>query len=291
MSSSSANSAHNTPRNSPRKVNPKHEGTERDKINSRYVSRPIEPNIVRDVLKDTYNKKKYANIKYYQILKKEPTNINKTLKKEIQTAIIVKEGKEREEEGDYIYTTYVVNTDIGFTDIILLKNGTALYNVDTIKKGKEFKVATGTRVENPIRPPIDHDSIRIAFSLSDAYAKHIQRNNDDKEVNPAEISGIVKMQEIRDNDTDYNYQQKMYLYWKEFIEVTNTLLKEPQQKLRERFPQYFPVQGGQKTKYLKIGSTRKKIYNVKGRQCVKDGKYKNGKDRYVSVASYKKKHS
>ncbi len=291
MSSSSANSAHNTPRNSPRKVNPQDEGTERDKINSRYLGKLIDPRIVRDVLMDKYGKKMYANIEYYQILKAEPKNINKTLVEEIRNAITVKNGKEREREGDYIYTTYVVNTDIGFMDIILLKNGTALYNVDSIKKDKEFKVARGTGETIPTRQPRHHDSIRIAFSLSEAIAIRSHRNGDDNEVNPAEILGIVKMPGFRDTyDASLNDQEKMYFYWREFIDVTNTLFRAQQLNLlRAEFPQHF--QGGQKTKYLKIGSTRKKIYNVKGRQCVKDGKYKNGKDRYVSVASYKKKHS
>lgn len=285
-------STNNTPRNSPIKMNPQDEGTERDNITRRYSGKIVDPAEVRELLKHTYGndkiKKRYPTTLY--LYAKDPINkVNNDLKKSVLGAFTIKKGEERVREGSYVYTTYNVNTDIAFMDILLLKDGYAVYNVDPIRKDKTYKVARGPGENNTTRDPIPHDKIRIAHSITEAYVLIGEQDDTDEEVNPSDIYGVVKQPVSTDFNAEWNDEEKLYFYWQQFISTADALFKAKQQELRLQQNQQ-NQQGGKKTsKYLYLGKLRKKIYVVNGKKCIKDGVYKNGKIKYVSVNSFKKR--
>lgn len=248
----------------------------------------IDPRIVKEHLKNKYEDSR----KIYEFLIKSSSvhdaneydesqkirnmepKVDKKLLKEIKDRITIGEIKIN---GLFKYVPVRVNININEMNILLLKDGSAVYNAERIQSGKVFMVPIGTTMSipnqdqserlmhlvNEIDANFPDYQIKIFFSRDAPRFHHI---------NPMDIIGVIRAQD----------DEKLYTYWNNFIEETYKLWQEKPGQ----------TAGGRKTsKYLCIGKSRKKIYTVNGKKCVQDGKYKNGKIKYISVNSYKKKMS
>lgn len=282
--SSSINSANNTPQLSPKDEHDTIPFSKRKILQKDFHTKPlVQASVVRKHLKETYSQEQFFGRKFEfnEIKKKEPEiskNYRKVIKNRISIGDIIIEGFTK-------YRIVTIKESLGKWDILLLNNGTAVYNAYYIPKNKQYKIAVGTTraIRNDwqhttLEEVIDNDFSDFGFLIDVLYTK---KRNTTYNLNPLDIIGVIKTSDALNDNGGFNDNVvNFYTYWQNFIEETYKLSLERHQQT-----------GGKKSnKYLYIGKSRKTIYTINGKKCVRDGKHKNGKIKYVSVNGYKKRN-
>lgn len=264
------------------------------------------PKEVKKHLSEEYKNNKNAkdflsrnNNNGLDVIKSHEPIVKESLLKKISNRFTI--GK-LENIDSYKYVPVTANIQIDAMDIILLKDGSAVYNRNKINAGDAIYVAIGATKSIPKEEQedlyertfmIDENNNYVPFDI-DVYLEASKKRF--HSINPLDIAGVIKPSDAFKKDANGNTIRdangktirnedgyKLNIYWKNFIAVSYELnLKHKGQTVQSA--------GKTPSKFLYIGKSRKRIYTVNGLPRVRDGKYKNGKDKYVSVASYKKKY-
>jgi hypothetical protein len=261
-SKDSIDSAANTPDLSP-EVEELPRFYRRDALNSMFIKPLVNPVIVRQHL--TINQPTISEA------------LDKTIKARIKRKYI--SNYDLPAPNFQVMTPLV---DIFENDIFILNDSTAIYNATFLNhelytsQGFMIQVAT-KRSDRYVSSTNDYRKIMVKYSKDAQQDPKLI-------VNPSKIIGVVKPED-----------GEIYRYWSSFIDKMYELYQKSRQSPRpspRQSPRQSPMQTAGKRglpKYLYMGTSRKKIYIKDGKRCVSDGKYKNGKTKYVTIETYKKK--